>query len=231
VETPRIVAAVGTSQGQSAMLGVGDTRVNLSVPHLLSAAFFSRRLGKLESENAGKQFGAFWDEIFAQSSAVVFAAVAALEAYANEMFIDHREVFPELRDEVMAKLWELYEQKPPLEKYEFALLLKQSTQLDKSSSPYQDVAALIRLRNALTHFKPEWFSEQVEHARLSATLVHRAKLSPFFPATEPLFPRGWASHDTAVWAIKSVVSFILKFEQDVRIRPRMEKFKDQFNEL
>jgi len=154
VETPRIVAAVGTSQGQSAMLGVGDTRVNLSVPHLLSAAFFSRRLGELESENAGKQFGAFWDEIFAQSSAVVFAAVAALEAYANEMFIDHSEVFPELRDEVMAKLWELYEQKPPLEKYEFALLLKQSTQLDKGSSPYQDVAALIRLRNALTGSAP-----------------------------------------------------------------------------
>jgi len=231
VETPRIVAAVGTSQGQSAMLGVGDTRVNLSVPHLLSAAFFSRRLGELESENAGKELGAFWDEIFAQGSAVVFAAVAALEAYANEIFIHHSQIFPELRDEVMAKLWELYEQKPPLEKYEFALLLKQSTQLDKGSSPYQDVAALIRLRNALTHFKPEWFSEQVEHARLSATLVHRAKLSPFFPATEPLFPRGWASHDTAVWAIKSVVSFILKFEENIRIRPRMEQFKDRFNEL
>lgn len=231
METPRIISAVGTSQGQATVLGVGDTRVNLSFPHLLSAASFSCRLGELESENEGKQLGAFWDGIFAQSSAVVFAAVAALEAYANELFIDHSEVFPELRDEVMAKLWELYEQKPPLEKYEFALLLKQSAQLDKGSSPYQDVAALVKLRNALIHFKPEWFSEQVEHARLSRILVHRAMLSPFFPQTEPLFPRGWASHGTAVWAIKSVVSFILTFEENIRIRPRMEKFKDRFNTL
>jgi len=33
-------------------------------------------------------------------------------------------VFPEIKPEIMAKLWELYEQKPPLEKFEFALLLK-----------------------------------------------------------------------------------------------------------
>lgn len=231
METPRIVAAVGTSQGQATVQALCDIRVNLSIPHLLSASFFSRRLGEIESENAGKAFGAFWDELFAQASAVVFSAVAALEAYANELFIDHSKVFPELRDEVMAKLWQLYEQKPPLEKYEFALLLKQGPEFDRGSSPYQDVAALIKLRNGLTHFKPEWLGEQVEHARLSAILAHRARLGPFFPLTEPLFPRGWASHDTAVWAIKSVVSFILKFEENSQICPRMEQFKERFNVL
>lgn len=209
MEEQRIVSTIAATWGHVIVQGVGETRVNLSIPHLVSAAFFSRRLGDLESENTGKEFGAFWDEIFAQGSAVVFAAVAALEVYANELFIDHREILPELRDEVMARLWELYEQKQSMEKFEFALLLKRAPQFDKGSRPYQDIAALVKLRNALIHFKPEWFSEQVEHARLSAILAHRAKLSPFFPAAEPLFPRGWASHDTAVWAIESVVSFIL----------------------
>jgi hypothetical protein len=61
--------------------------------------------------------GKFWNDIFANATATVFASVAALESYANELFIDHEKVFPELKSEVVAKLWELYEQKPPLEKF------------------------------------------------------------------------------------------------------------------
>ncbi len=208
-----------------------DMRVNFSVPHLLSAASFSRRVGELEAEHTNKEFGEFWNDIFANATAAVFASVAALESYANELFIEHKTVFPELRTEVMAKLWELYERMPPLEKLEFALILKNGSAFDHGASPYQDVAAVVKLRNGLTHFKPEWFSEQEEHARLSSQLRHRALLSPFFPPTEPLFPRGWASHDTVVWTVRSTFDFILEFERRVHIDDRMGRFSKRFDEL
>src|SRR6266581_4894848 len=107
------------------------TRSNFAILHLLSAAAFSREVGKLEQAHAGKPFGDFWEEILASATAAVFTAVAGFEAFANELFVDHATVFPELRVEVMAKLWELYEQKAILEKYEFALLLKGGTAFDR----------------------------------------------------------------------------------------------------
>jgi len=125
MEPPKVIEAAAVIEaGGATVKATADTRVNLSVPHLLSAASFSRRIGELEAEHGGKEFGEFWNDIFASATATVFASIAALESYANELFIDHEKVFPEIKPEIMAKLWELYEQKPPLEKFEFALLLK-----------------------------------------------------------------------------------------------------------
>lgn len=231
MEPPKVVEVAVVKLAALTVQAAGDTRVNLSGPHLLSAASFSRRVGDLEAAHAGKEFGEFWNDIFANATATVFASVAALESYANELFIDHEKVFPELKSEVMAKLWELYEQKPPLEKFDLALLLKSQGSFDRGATPYQDVAALAKLRNGLVHFKPEWFSEQEEHAKLSATLRHRATLSPFFQPTEPLFPRGWASHATAVWVVRSVFDFIVEFERRAQVDARMGKFADRFNAL
>jgi hypothetical protein len=232
MEPPKVIEAVAVIETAAATVkATADTRVNLSVPHILSAASFSRRVGQLEAEHSGKRFGEFWNDIFANATATVFASIAALESYANELFIDHEKVFAELKPEVMEKLWELYEQKPPLEKFEFALVLKSRGSLDRGAKPYQDVAALVRLRNGLIHFKPEWFSEQEEHAKLSAALRPIATVSPFLQRTEPLFPRGWASHATVVWAVRSVFDFIVEFERRAEVDARMSKFADRLNAL
>ncbi len=140
-------------------------------------------------------------------------------------------LFPELKIEVMAKLWELYEQKPILEKFEFALLLKSAPAFDRGGSPYQDVSTIIRLRNGLMHFKPEWFSAQEEHAKLSKLLAYRATLCPFFLKSEPLFPRGWTSHATVKWVIRSSLEFMLEFEHRAGIKPRVAQFKGRFDAL
>ena len=155
---------------------------------------FCHNVGAIETANAGKPFGDFWEHIQAYSIATVLTSVAALESYANELFVDHAIVFPELREDIMAKLWELYEQKSILDKFDFALLLRQGKAFDKGASPYQDITALIKLRNALTHYKPEWSNEQVEHAKVSSALKYKATHSSYFPPNEPLFPRAWASH-------------------------------------
>jgi len=208
----------------------GDGRVNFGVPHLLTAVIFSRQLREIESTHKGEDFGNFWDEIFAAASGVVFASVASLESYVNELFVDHEIVFQEIRTEIMKKLWELYERKSILEKYELALLIKNAEAFNHGHTLYQDVKAIIKLRNGLVHFKPEWFSKQKEHDKISKTLNGKATLSPFFSKTEPLFPRGWASYGTTKWIIKSVLNFILEFERRTNIK-RMEIFKDRFRSL
>ncbi len=232
VETPRIIEAVAILETADATVEArGDSRVNLSVPHLISAATYAVQLRSVEAANSGKEFGEFWNDVFACATATVFASVAALESYANELFIDHQTVFPELRPEVMAKLWELYEQKPPLEKFDFALILKTGKALDRGGSPYQDVATAIKLRNGLMHFKPEWFSEQEEHAKLSQALKNRATHSPLLPAQEPLFPRAWASYATSAWVVRSVFAFLVDFERNAQVEARISKHQERFNAL
>jgi hypothetical protein len=134
------------------------TRVNLAVPHLLSACGFSRQVRQMEEAHLGEPFGGFWEEIFAHATASILLTVAALESYINEVFSSYDSNFPGFSPEVLGKLWDVYELKPILDKYELALCLRNAGALDRGLPPVQDVALLIRLRNALTHFKPEWFN-------------------------------------------------------------------------
>ena len=217
----KIIQVTGVQAVGSAGAVKASFRADLSVTHLLSAAMFSRAAGEIESANAGQPLGDFWDGLQAQALASVLTAIAGLEAFANELFFDHARIFPDLRLDVMAKLWELYEQKPILEKYDFALLLRTGSSFDRGSQRYQDVAALIKLRNGLTHYKPEWSDQQVEHAKISNALKNKAIKSPFFPSTESLFPRAWASHESTKWAVTSVASFIQDFEHRAGLETRI----------
>ena len=206
-------------------------RANLSLSHLLSAAILCRSVGRLEAANSGASLGPFWDELQASAVATVLVAVSSLEAFANELFIDHAQTFPAVQADLMAKLWERYESQPILEKLEFAMLLRGQAAIDRGASPYQDIAAVIKLRNALTHYKPEWSDERGEHAKLSKALRMRAVSSPFFPATEPLFPRAWASHGTTVWAVQSVIDFVVMFESRAGLDSRIAPFLPQLHAL
>ena len=206
-------------------------RSNLSVTHILSAAMFSRAVGAIETANADKAFGDFWEDMQANATATILTSVAALESYANELFVDHAEVFPELRFDIMAKLWELYEQKPILEKYDFALLLRQGDAFVRGASPHQDIAALIKLRNALVHYKPEWSNEQIEHAKVSNALNNKAVKSSYFSRADSLFPSAWVSHGTTCWAVNSVISYIDDFEKKATLKSRLAPFMDRLNIL
>jgi hypothetical protein len=126
------------------------------------------------------------------------------------------------------KLWESYERKPVLDKYDLALLLRQVYTLDRGMTPTLDVALLIQLRNALTHFKPEWFDAQQAHARLPSRLTGRFLPSSSFTASEPVFTRRWATHGCTAWAIKSVIDFIETFEGRAERPKRLEQFKLRF---
>ena len=214
-----LTATALITEAPDIMSATVKTRMNYAVPHLLSAAIFSRRLGEIEAEHSGQDFGPFWDEILAHATATVFLAVAGLESYANELFIDMSQNFPGVRQELLEKLWSDYEGKRILEKFDLALLLRGASTRPTGVESFQSVDALVRLRNALMHFKPEW--EPARHKRLSSELRSFFKPSEFLASDPGLFPRAWASHKCTVWAVNSVLSFIEHFEDCAGLSHKM----------
>jgi len=194
--------------------------VNLAVQHMLAAARFSREVGKLEREHAGEQLGPFWDSIFHPAIGCILTVAASLEAYANELFFDRTKVFPDYSEELLHNLWETYERKPILEKFEFALLLLRRPKLNYGVRPVQDIDVLVGLRNALTHFKPELDTEADEHKKLSSRLSSKINGSPFLGSDALLFPRRWASHDCTKWAVRSALAFAKHFEELAMFPPK-----------
>jgi hypothetical protein len=146
----------------------GRVRANLAVNHLLSAAMFSRRVGKVEAEHAGEKFSGFYDEILPNASACVLLTTASLEAYANEMFINREKHLPDIPEVAMNAIWRSAERATLSEKFDLFAQLKSAPAVGWwSKSPAQDIQALVKLRNALTHFRPEWDDEQVSHDKLA----------------------------------------------------------------
>lgn len=197
--------------------------------HLHSAASFSRCTKELEDANSGKTWGPFVDPIVAAASAAVMLAVAALEAYANEFFIDNPRLFDD--GSGSANAWDAYRPKEIFAKYELALDRSTHERLDRGSRLSQQIKALVELRNAITHFKPEWDSEPIAHAKVSSLLRGKIEASPFVPTNQPLFPIGWQSHSCTAWAVRSVFEFILDFEHRTGVEDRFTKSKEKFANL
>jgi hypothetical protein len=199
-------------------------RMNLAGPHLFAAARFCRQVRQIETRHTGDPLGNFFDEILSYSIACVLTTVAGLEAYINEVFIDHPKYFPDLQTHVMNELWKRLERQEIMEKYQVALNLLYRPAIEAGSEPYQSVLLLIRLRNALVHFKPEWPDEQVAHSKLSDSLARKFTPSPYFHTSEPVFPRRWATYDCNRWAVESTLDFVRRFEALAGFENRFDAF-------
>lgn len=178
------------------------SRQDFSIVHMLAGARFSRQTKDAETRSDN-------DEILQLSVACVISVVAALEAYANELFFDAEVSFPGQRPEFLSGLWTYFETRQTLDKFEVALLLRNRPSLDKGKNPHQDVAALIRLRNAAVHFKSEWEDEPTTHARVTGALAGRY---PMAGGNQPKFPSQWAGHACTSWAVTSAIQFVRDFE-------------------
>lgn len=189
------------------------TRMNFGVQQFRATRYFANLVMQREREHQGEPLGPFFEEIVWLSMSTLLNAVAGLESYINEFFVDREHTIPELPEPAGSRLWDLAEAKQTtLEKYGLALELLGREPFAKGSEPYQSVDALIRLRNAVQHFKPEWFDDQDAHAKLSDRLQNFFDGSPFLTGSESLFPRRWMSASFAEWAASRVVEFAVEFD-------------------
>lgn len=202
------------------------TRMNFAVQHLLSAARFARKSHELEAEHAEESLGSFFDEIISYVSASILSSVASLEANINEIFVDAEMHFPEHKRELLHEIWNAIEQKSILEKYQMALALKTGEKLARGEAICQDADSLIKLRNGLVHFKPEWPDEQEIHKKIEQRLTSKFSLSPFIVGGA-FFPQKCMSYGCAKWAVLSSLSFMSRFSQKAGLVNKFDKFRNQ----
>lgn len=214
----------------ASVTGMGRTRTNLALHHLLAAGRYTAQISIVEKENDGKPLGPFWDEILQNSLGVVTLTVSALECYANETWFEHAPARPDMNESAAEKISELIDRESVLAKYSLALSLYTGKGLEQGGQTVQNVDALIKLRNAVVHFRPEWFGDQAKHERLSRKLSGKFQPSQFF-SDEPLFPRAWATSSFAFWAIRSTVQFLDHFYSEADLLNPLEKFKSRLEEV
>lgn len=187
-------------------------RVNHAVPYLIGAARYSRLVKKIEAANANSALGDFWDEMRDHAVSCIFFADAALESYANELFADAPKVFPVEFVPGLELLWgELEKRKSSFDKLELALSLRNKPKFNRKLPLLKGLEALGRLRNELTHFKPEWSHKLKKHHAISSSIQGHFQPSGWFPG-EPIFPRAWVSHSCTEWAVNTSIDFLKEFE-------------------
>jgi hypothetical protein len=194
---------------------------HFNVQHMVAAAIFARKVREIETTHDHQKGLGSGEPYYAHRGYVtgaVLSAVASLEATINELFIDaqHKDPYtfegadPEFAP-LLAEVWEGIERNSTLVKYQIALILARKPPFDKGDSKYQEATFLIRLRNALVHYKPEWDTDQREHKKIEDRLKSRFELNPFTIPTDAFFPKRCLGHGCAEWAVKSGKVFINEF--------------------
>ncbi len=209
----RIVEAVAVAAASSSVSAALSVRHNMAGQHMSGAAYFGRQVGALEAEHKGDEFGPFFEDILRNFSACIVLCVASLEAYLNETMEDvHFD----------SELEELIARQPILDRYRYFLKLQNKKSFEKGREPFQSISALIRFRNALVHFEPEWDDEEGRHKQLENVLPKKAE-SPFFEKHEVFFPRRCVSHGYATWAVRACYEFLEEFSRRAAIDFKLAK--------
>ena len=185
-----------------------------------SSALFSRQAKALEDENSPAATEMIHMQHRSYTIGAVMSAATFLEAAINELFQkaidkDPYVFLPEfdarLR-EAMAASWDDVEEFSILGKYQIALSLTGKQAFPKGESPYQEADDLVRLRNALVHYKPEWDTDLQEHKKIEDRLRSRnIPENPLISSGATYLPHRCLSHGLASWAVKSACAFYSQF--------------------
>lgn len=213
-------------------------RVSYSLVHILAAAYFARQAYAIESGCKGGDVPA--ELLFKHQgyvSGCISSAVSFLEATINELFadaVDNPAGTQGLDQKVvasMATLWKIgVNRLTMLEKFDIALVLGSKNRFDRGAYPAQDVVLIIRLRNALVHYEPEWVEPGVTVQALEMDLkTKKFALNPLTRETEVFFPFRCLSHGCAEWAVTSSRKFINEFCTRMGVTPRHEAVRPLLN--
>jgi hypothetical protein len=208
--------------------GFGKVRMNFSLHHMMAASRFAAKAGEIEDQHRGKPYGPFFDEIVVHVSSTIIMAAASLECFINEVFLMPDIYFSELDKGFREEMWELIEARRPLEKFQLATVLKKKPRMDKGGAVYQNADTLIRMRNALLHFKPEWSDEKDVHKTIEQRIRSKFPLSPFYQG-DNTFPEKCMSYGCAEWSVKVALAFVEAFSTETGIENRYLKHLDKIN--
>ena len=216
-----------TITGTATMDATAHLIANFALQHLKAAITFSNHVVGLETKHINEPFGAFFEDIRSYASACYLSSVASLEALINEFFIAHEGKLRSQLCDFERVFWgkKGIVHKPTLIKYQHALLTLSLPQIDPDCTEYQDVRALIGLRNSLVHYKPIWDLDRKDRIDLIEILNSRFSLSPFLEESADFISMRCMTAGCTKWAISSTLTFMREFHQRANLDPqKMEGF-------
>ena len=223
-------------------------RTYFSNQHLLSTAIFLVQIKELEKSLKTQYDDDTLITHRALCTSAILSATAFLEASINELFMDSQDnrtgIIRDLPDEkvtILSRMWGLGVPKTAsyslIDKYQIALSLLNKDKIDLSCDPAQSVSLLIKLRNSLTHYEPEWVptkasdSYSAQQQRMERLLKGRFQLNEFTGIDNPFFPDKCLSYGLVAWAIKNVLDFIDTFFIRIGIIPPYEKIRHKIDNI
>lgn len=218
--------------------GVMKTRAGFTKYHLFAAQNAASTASGIENKyKPAVPFQNDLDLHLSQVSTAIICSVAALESNINEYIIDHEEHIdkaPVISEPKVLKKYERYFMKydKALQKYvinnkELSKVLLQNTDLIfkydivwfikkndllPENKHKQDIRYLTELRNALTHFTPEWSNALSKHIDLEKDRKNRFTLNPFYAQGSLFFPYRCLSASCAMWSCKVSNEFLVLFK-------------------
>ena len=215
------------------IVGIG-LRTYFSIQHLQAAAYFAKQSKELEAgsvHHASELTGSHVRKAYVTGS--LLSSIAFMEALINELYADaatsdgaHLESLGEKDRALIAQLGETptVERAPILSKFDILLRAAGREPIKRDSSPGQDAALAIQLRNELAHTKAEFFDWGTSDF-VRAGNFYESKLAKGIAGR---FPSGigstgesdaWIGSGCAEWALRSTLSYVDKVFQDLGIKP------------
>ncbi len=202
--------------------------------HLNSAARFASACIAIENEEKYLEWPQpKWEEARSNALAAVLLSAASLESSINEFYqqaVDKDgkalKSLSENQINLLAELWPEIKQLSPLRKHQIALVAMGHAPMKKGQEPYRSADGLMRLRNALLHFKPEWDDELKEHQSLEKRLSQLFSVSALADRAKGQmvwFPHKCLGAGCAEWAVESAIHFSHQFVSILGIRERLKR--------
>ncbi|WP_052060546.1 hypothetical protein [Rhodococcoides fascians] len=192
------------------------SRHYLATQHLWTAQHAARLCGEVELSFLDSESG-YPAEHRAHALTAVLSSVAFLECLVNQVFQDVADTAPdtpnsridgisEAARDTMRVLWteaKLDEKLSVLDKYQLALTCTGKPRFSSGRDPFQSGDLLIKLRNKLVHFKPEWHDHANEH-KFEKHL--KGRFADCQLPGDPWFPNKCLGAGCASWACNTAVA-------------------------
>ena len=202
-------------------------RTYLAGTELQGAAHFGALAEQVEKSHQAPTPQARFTQHRVYVIGAVMLAVGSLEGTINELLGDAAEHpggrAAQLPDGVRERLscastLDSVDRAAVLDKYQVALLVAGKSGFDPGQQPYQDAALLVRLRNALVHYRPEWtvtigWEKEVE--KLEKQLRGKFQVNPLTGAGNPFFPDRCLGSGCAKWSATTAATYLNHFHERI----------------
>jgi hypothetical protein len=213
------------------------SRAYFSLQHLHAAVLFAVGSRDIEKEYDGVYTEAIYFKDKSYCVGAIISSVLFLEATINEFFIDAvelpdlseivKDIDPQIK-KLLAVLWQYgsVDYLKPLEKYERVFAVMEKPEFEKGNSYYQNVSHLIKLRNALVHYKPEWIGDSPH--KFENYFKGKFALNPMIGSANPYYPDRCFGYGFAKWSIDACVKFVDEFFNRIDLVYPFKYFHDMY---